>query len=208
LLNQLTAAHVLVEDRLFSTLDPTTRRLRLPGGETIVMSDTVGFVRRLPHQLVEAFKSTLDEVVDADLLLHVVDADSPDALDQIDAVHTVLHEIGADDVPELVVLNKADIAGAEAIADLRLAHRGAVVVSGATGEGTMTLLDALALRLRHLAPVVELVVPYERGDVVAALHRESEVLIEVHGEGGTRLRARIPVLDLARYRDYVVTHDG
>ena len=110
LLNRLTDAHVLVEDRLFSTLDPTTRRLRLPGGETVLASDTVGFVQRLPHQLVESFQSTLEEVVDADLLVHVVDASFPEAEDQIDAVRKVLREIGADQVPELLVLNKADVA--------------------------------------------------------------------------------------------------
>ncbi|MFI5052780.1 MAG: GTPase HflX [Acidimicrobiia bacterium] len=208
LLNRLTTAEVLVEDRLFSTLDPTTRRLHLPGGETVVVSDTVGFVQRLPHQLVEAFRSTLDEVVAADLLLHVVDASSPEALDQIDAVHAVLREIGADAVPELLVVNKSDVAGPGVIADLRAAYPSASVVSAATGDGIGALLHEVSVRLRHLAPIVELVVPYERGDVVAALHREGEVLVEVHSEGGTRVRARVPALDLARFGDYVVTPDG
>jgi GTP-binding protein HflX len=208
LLNRLTAANVLVEDRLFSTLDPTTRRLRLPGGETVVISDTVGFVQRLPHQLVEAFRSTLEEVVDADLVVHVVDGSSPDALDQIDAVHAVLREIGADSVPELVVLNKSDVASPDAIADLALHYPRAAVVSAATGDGTEVLLDAIAQRLRHLAPIVELIVPYERGDVVAALHRQGEVLVEVPAEGGTRMRARLPAVDVSRFGDYVVAHDG
>jgi GTPase len=206
LLNRLTAADVLVEDRLFSTLDPTTRRLRLPGGETILVSDTVGFVRRLPHQLVESFRSTLDEVVDADLLLHVVDGSSPDAPDQIDAVHAVLREIGADEVPELLVVNKADAASPVDVAALVAGQRGAVVavVSAASGEGVADLLARVATRLRELEPIVELLVPYERGDVVAALHREGEVLVEVHADGGTRVRARLPRLDLARFEDFLV----
>jgi GTP-binding protein HflX len=204
LLNRLTRADALVEDRLFSTLDPTTRRLRLPGGEIVLLSDTVGFVRRLPHQLVEAFRSTLEEVVDADILVHVVDASSYDAEDQIEAVHDVLGEIGADGVPELLVVNKTDVADPKVVAELLNAHRDAVPVSAVTGEGVESLLDTIAARLRALAPIVELEVPYERGDVVAALHREGEVLVEVHGEGGTRVRARVPHLDLARFREFVV----
>jgi GTPase len=207
LLNRLTDSHALVEDRLFSTLDPTTRRLRLPGGETVLVSDTVGFVQRLPHQLVQSFRSTLEEVVDADLLLHVVDAGSRDALTQIDAVRSVLREIEADEVPELVVLNKADTADPDDVKALLVAEPGAVVVSAVTGIGVNVLLDTVAARLRALAPIVELVVPYERGDVVAAVHREGEVLVEVHAEGGTRLRARLPALDLVRFGDFVVTRD-
>jgi len=199
---------VLVEDRLFSTLDPTTRRLRLPGGETVLVSDTVGFVQRLPHQLVESFRSTLDEVVDADLLLHVVDGSSVDAPAQIDAVHTVLREIGADAVPELLVINKADVAAPDAIKELLYAHPAASVVSAATGAGTDGLLDTLSARLRAMAPIVEFLVPYDRGDVVAALHREGEVLVEVHAEGGTRVRARLPMLDRVRFGDFVVAPSG
>jgi GTP-binding protein HflX len=204
LLNKLTDAHALVEDRLFSTLDPTTRRLRLSGGETVLVSDTVGFVQRLPHQLVQSFRSTLDEVVDADLLLHVVDAGSPDAPAQIAAVRAVLREIGADEVPELVVLNKADVADPDDVKVLLAAEPGAVVVSAVTGDGVNVLLGTIAARLRALTPIVELVIPYERGDAVAALHREGEVLVEVHAEGGTRLRARLPVVVLPRFDEFVV----
>ncbi len=204
LLNRLTDADVLVEDRLFSTLDPTTRRLRLPGGETVLASDTVGFVQRLPHQLVESFSSTLEEVVDADLLVHVVDARVPDAEDQIDAVRKVLREIGADQVPELLVLNKADVATAVDVKLLLTVHPQAVVVSAVTGEGVNVLLDTLAARLRALAPIVEFLVPYGRGDVVAALHREGEVLVEVHAEGGSRLRARLPASTVTRFGEFVV----
>jgi GTPase len=208
LLNRVTDADVLVEDRLFSTLDPTTRRLRLTGGETVLVTDTVGFVQRLPHQLVESFQSTLEEVVDAQLLLHVVDAGSPDAELQIAAVRTVLREIGAGDVPELLVLNKADVASPGDVKALLGSHPDGVVVSAATGEGVNVLLGTVGDRLRALAPIVELVVPYERGDVVAALHREGEVLVEVHTEGGTRLRARIPGTTLPRFDEFVVTRDG
>jgi GTP-binding protein HflX len=202
LINRLTSATVLVEDRLFSTLDPTTRRLHLPGGEIVLLSDTVGFVRKLPHQLVEAFRSTLEEVSDADLLLHIVDGSSSDPQGQIDAVQTVLAEIGADSVPQLTVFNKSDI-----VADIdRLvaAEPGSVAVSATTGAGMDGLLQALADRLRSLAKVVELLVPYERGDVVAAIHRSGEVLVESHEEAATRLRARLTDVDAARFREWTV----
>ena len=208
LLNQITGADVLVDDRLFSTLDPTTRRLALPGGETVLVSDTVGFVQRLPHQLVEAFKSTLEEVVDADLLLHVVDASSPAATAQIAAVRGILAEIGAEHVPEMLVLNKADVASSDAIAELLMGEPEASTVSAVTGEGVAELLDVAAARLRAMVPIVELVVPYDRGDVVAALHRDGDVLVEVHAEGGTRLRARLPRVDLRSYEPFIVEPDG
>jgi GTP-binding protein HflX len=123
-------------------------------------------------------------------------------------VHTVLREIGADTVPELVVINKADLAADDAMRALVHAHPGASVVSAATGFGIPALLDAIGTRLRHLAPIVELVVPYERGDVVAALHREGEVLVEIHSDRGTRLRARLPGPGVTRFGEYVVTGDG
>jgi len=203
LLNRLTGAGVLVEDRLFSTLDATVRRLALPGGETVLVSDTVGFVRKLPHQLVESFRSTLEEVVDADLLIHVVDASSPEAERQIDAVRSVLRELGAGDVPELLVANKLDVADPEALVALK--GLGAVPVSAATGEGVDGFLETLADRLRALNAVVELSVPYERGDVLAALHREGEVLVEVHDEQATRVRARLPKGGLDRFREFMAS---
>jgi GTP-binding protein HflX len=204
LLNRLTAADALVEDQLFSTLDPTTRRLPLTGGETVLLSDTVGFVRKLPHELVEAFRSTLEEVVDADLLLHVVDGSSSTAGGQIEAVREVLRDIGAAQLPELVVVNKLDVAAPDAVDDLLAAHAGAVAASAATGEGVDKLREALADRLRALARIVELAVPYERGDVIAALHRDGEVLVEVHGDRETRVRARIPEAGVSRFADFVV----
>ena len=192
LLNRLTDAHVLVEDRLFSTLDTTTRRLRLPGGETVLCSDTVGFVRRLPHELVRAFHSTLAEVADADLVLHVVDASATDPRGQMEAVHGVLREIGAGERPELIVINKIDVADPDTVDELVAAAPGAVAVSARTGEGVDKLLDAIAAQLRALVPIYELLIPYDRGDLLAALHRDGEVLVEVHGDEGTRVRARLP----------------
>jgi GTP-binding protein HflX len=205
LLNRLTNADVLVEDRLFSTLDATTRRLRLAGGETVLATDTVGFVRRLPHELVEAFRSTLEEAADADLVVHVVDASAADPEAQIDAVHEVLDEIGAGDVPELLAVNKIDDAAYGVIDDLMAAHDGAVAISARTGEGIDKLTDAIAARLRALSPIYELLVPYDRGDVLAALHRDGEVLVEVHDDTGTRVRARLPEAVASRVDEFVTT---
>ncbi|HEX6381799.1 MAG TPA: GTPase HflX, partial [Acidimicrobiia bacterium] len=190
LLNRLTEAGVLVEDRLFATLDATTRRLDLPGGEAVLLTDTVGFIRELPHQLVEAFKSTLDVVADADLLVHVVDASSLDPHGNIDAVRTVLREIGADQVPELLAFNKSDLAGGEAkrLVDL---HPGSVAISAVDGEGVEDLLRAVGDRLRALTDVVELMIPYDRGDLIAAVHREGEVLVELPDDAAMRLRVRL-----------------
>jgi GTP-binding protein HflX len=208
LLNRLTRADALVENRLFSTLDPTTRRLQLPGGEVALLSDTVGFVRRLPHQLVEAFRSTLEEVAQVDMLVHVVDASAPDAENQIEAVRAVLREIGAADRPELLVVNKVDLADPGVVDDLLSTHADAVAVSAVTGEGVEKLEEVLAARLRALDPVVEFAVPYERGDVVAALHREGDVLVEVHGDRETRVRARIPESGVRRFHEFVVADGG
>jgi GTP-binding protein HflX len=203
LLNRLTDAGVLVEDRLFSTLDSTTRRLALPGGETILVSDTVGFVQRLPHQLVEAFRSTLDEAADVDLLLHVVDASSNDPGARIAAVHDVLGEIGAREQPELLVWNKSDLADAVALDNLLATHPGSVAVSAVTGAGIAELLQAIAQRLRALSRVVEFSIPHDRGDVLAALHREGEVLVEVHEAEHTRVQARVPDALIGRFAEFV-----
>jgi len=204
LLNHLTGAGVLVENRLFSTLDPRTRRLALPGGEVVLVTDTVGFVRKLPHQLVEAFRSTLEEVRHADLLLHVVDGSAADPEGQIDAVHAVLAEIDADQVPELLCFNKADKAPA---ASRRLSerHEGSVVVSARTGEGTDRLLDALGASLRSADRVVRLRVPFDRGDVLAAVHREGEVMVEVHGEGATMVDVVLDEVGRARFSEFVAS---
>jgi len=190
LLNQLTDAGVLVEDRLFATLDATTRRLDLPGGEAVLVSDTVGFIKKLPHGLVEAFKSTLAVAADADLLVHLVDSSAADPEGQMRAVREVLTEIAADSVPELLVFNKTDRAS-KAGARLVDRHPGSVAVSARTGAGTDGLLHAIGDRLRTLTEVVELLIPYDRGDLVAAAHREGEVLSEAHTEGGVQIRARL-----------------
>jgi len=203
-LNRLTGADVVVENRLFSTLDPRTRRLALPGGEMVLVSDTVGFVRKLPHQLVEAFRSTLEVVRDADLLVHVVDASSAEPELQIDAVRSVLEEIDAADVPELLVVNKADRAPTAA-ARVAAAHEGAVVVSALSGEGMQTLVRVLGDRLRLADRVVELVVPFDRGDVLAAVHREGEVVDESLGEGATVVRVVLDDAGRARFRQFVAS---
>ncbi len=202
LLNRLTDAGVLVENRLFATLDPTTRRLSLPGGETVLVTDTVGFVRRLPHPLVEAFKSTLEVVGESDLLLHVVDGSAPDPDGQLVAVHEVLAEIGAGEVPQLLVVNKADIDPDRAQA-LAVAH-GGVAVCARNGAGVHALLVAVSDRLRSLARITELVVPYERGDVLAAVHREGEVMSSAHEEHGLRIRARLDDASVGRLAAFVV----
>jgi GTPase len=205
LLNCLTDAGVLVEDRLFATLDPRTRRLDLPGGEAVLLSDTVGFVRKLPHQLVEAFKSTLEVVAESDLLVHVVDSAAADPDEQIEAVRAVLHEIGASNVPELLVFNKADVVPAAETRRLVEAHPGSLAISALKAQGIDGLLQAVSDRLRATANVVELIVPFERGDVIAAVHREGEVLVEQHEEGATRLRARLDQAGAARFREFLVS---
>jgi GTP-binding protein HflX len=202
LLNRLTDAGVLAEDRLFATLDPTTRRLSLPGGEPVLLTDTVGFVRSLPHGLVEAFKGTLEVAARADYLVHVVDASAPDPLGQIAAVRTVLAEIDADRVPELLVFNKSDLAGEEA-KQLEFDHPGSVAVSAITGEGIDRLLDVLADRLRQLTSVVELTIPYDRGDVLAAVHREGEVVSATEAEQGYVVVARLSEASTGRLAEFV-----
>jgi GTP-binding protein HflX len=205
LLNRLTHAGVLVENQLFSTLDPTVRRLHLPGGETVLLSDTVGFVRRLPHQLVEAFRSTLEEVVDADLLLHVVDGSALDNEARIVAVKDVLREIEADNVPVLLAFNKADLADPDDIKAALAAHPGSVAISAATGEGVPELLGTIGDRLRAMARVSEFVVPYDRGDILAAIYRAGEVLVEVHDDVGTRVKARLSDAAAGRFAEFAAT---
>jgi GTPase len=202
LFNQLTDADVLVEDRLFATLDSTVRQLDLPEGRQVVLSDTVGFVRRLPHELVEAFRSTLEEVTEADLLVHVVDASDPDPDGQIAAVRTVLDEIGAAEVPELIVFNKSDITDPAGAARLVAGHDGSVAVSALTGEGVDRLRDAIAGDLIKATVTMQLLVPYQRGDVVAALHEHGTVLSEDHGEHGTELTVRVPEALVPSFAEY------
>jgi GTP-binding protein HflX len=203
LLNHLTHAGVLVEDRLFATLDPTTRRLALPGGEPVLITDTVGFVRNLPHGLIEAFKSTLEVAGRGDYLIHVVDSTAPDPDGQISAVREVLGEIGASHIPELLVFNKSD-AAPEIAKELVQQHEGSVSVSALTGEGIDCFLHALSDRLRALSKIIELLIPYDRGDLLAALHREGEVLSTHHDEGGVRVRARLADASAGRLAQFAV----
>lgn len=190
LLNRLTDADVLVEDQLFSTLDSSVRRAELPGGTPCLLSDTVGFIRDLPHQLVESFQSTLDEVSSADLLLHVVDGSDPDADAQITTVRSVLGEIGAEQVPELFVINKTDEADPVAIERLVARHDG-VAVSAHTGEGADALMEAIERILTATSYLVTLEIPYDRGDLLALLHRNGAVIDESHTEAGTLVDARL-----------------
>ncbi|MFZ4810137.1 MAG: GTPase HflX [Ilumatobacteraceae bacterium] len=204
LLNRLTQAGVLVEDRLFATLDPTTRRLSLPGGEPVLLTDTVGFVRRLPHGLIEAFKSTLEVASEADFLVHVVDSSAADPEGQIRAVREVLTEIKADNVPEMLVFNKADLVPDE-VKRLVADHEGSVAVSAVTGEGIEDFLGTLADRLRAISAPVELLIPYDRGDVLASVHREGEVVSMVNEDAGVRVRARLADASAGRLSDFVVS---
>ena len=201
LLRQLTDAGVLVEDQLFSTLDPTTRRLELPHGEGVLLTDTVGFVRKLPHELVEAFRSTLEEVRDATLLLNVVDA-SQDPERQMAAVRGVLREIEATETPELLVMNKIDLLDEVELDKIRGRYPDAAYISAATGVGIEDLLGSIADHLSRLKVEVTLEVPFAHGEVVARVHEVGEVIEEGYTEAGTRLVARVgrdAVGDLAQY---------
>jgi GTP-binding protein HflX len=190
LLNRLTDAGVLVEDSLFATLDPTTRRTTTADGRVYTMSDTVGFVRHLPHQLVEAFRSTLEEVADADLILHVVDGSHPDPEGQLSAVREVLAEIGATQVPELVVINKADAADPLVVARLRRAEPHSVVVSARTGEGIAEALTVVEGELPSPGVEFKALLPYERGDLINRLHQQGEIDSMEHTADGTLVAGR------------------
>ena len=200
LLNALTGADVLAADRLFATLDPRTRQFALPGGETILVTDTVGFIRKLPHELVEAFRSTLDSVHLAELIIHVVDGLAEDPYAQIRAVDEVLSEIGAEHVPQLLVVNKID---AKSDARNLAQNLGAVPISAMTGEGIPELLEILGNRLRRESRAITVVVPFDRGDVLAALHREGEVLSETEEENAMVVRAVLDQASTAAFAPYL-----
>jgi GTP-binding protein HflX len=193
LLNHLTGAAVLAEDKLFATLDPTTRRLRLPTNQNVLLTDTVGFIRKLPHDLVEAFKATLEEVVQADLLLHVVDASHPLAEEHIDAVNAVLREIGAEGKPVLMVLNKVDLLPPGAVlARFLERHPHAAVISAKTGAGIPELMAELGVALRPIREFLELAVPHERSDIIARLHEVGQVVERDYEGESARFKVRIP----------------
>lgn len=196
LLNALTGAGVLVEDALFATLDPTTRRAQLRDGRTVIMTDTVGFVRHLPTQLVEAFRSTLEEVLESDVILHVVDGSDPFPLEQIKAVNEVIADIAteqkAEIPPELLVVNKIDQADGITLAQLRHTLDDVVFTSAKTGEGIADLEARLELALNELDAHVHMLVPYNRGDIVSMLHDDATVITETYGTDGTELEVRMP----------------
>jgi GTP-binding protein HflX len=191
LLNRLTGAGVLVEDALFATLDPTTRRARAADGRIYTLSDTVGFVRHLPHELIEAFRSTLEEVADADLIVHVVDGAHADPEEQVRAVREVLADVGAERVPELLVVNKTDAAAEEDLLGLKRLWPDAIFVSARTGIGLCDLRAAIEARLPRPAVELDVLIPYERGDLVARVHERGEVLRYDHTDRGTQLHVRV-----------------
>jgi GTP-binding protein HflX len=204
LMRALTDADVVVADQLFATLDPTTRRIRLPNGRDATVSDTVGFIGKLPHDLVEAFRSTLEEVTRADLIVHVADASADEVGSQIDAVRTVLAEIGAGSVAEVLALNKVDVLPALERERLGSRFPDAVTISALTGEGFDRLLERVAVTIPRFPVTVTARFPHGRGDLVALLHREAEVLDEDPGEQGTLVRARVGERVFALVRDFVV----
>ncbi|MCW2725316.1 MAG: hflX [Frankiales bacterium] len=191
LLNRLTGAGVLVENALFATLDPTVRKAATPSGRDFTLADTVGFVRHLPHQLIEAFRSTLEEVQFADLILHVVDGSHPDPESQLAAVRAVFADIGATGIPEVVVVNKSDIADPLVLGRLQRREKHCVLVSAKTGEGLNDLLALLEAEVPHPDTHVHVVLPYAEGSLVSRIHSEGEVLVEEHLDEGTRLEARV-----------------
>jgi len=207
LLNALTGAGVLVQNALFATLEPTTRRGEFDDARPVVFTDTVGFVRHLPTQLVEAFRSTLEEVLDADLLLHVLDGSDVNPMAQVEAVHRVIREVQADHhtppATELLVVNKTDAADALMLAQLRGALPGAVFVSARTGEGVDRLRSRLGELVEAREVAVDVTIPYSRGDLVARLHGEGRVDATEHTEAGTRVKARVPAALAATVAEYV-----
>jgi GTP-binding protein HflX len=212
LLNALTGADVLVKDILFATLDPTTRRLRLPTNQNVLLTDTVGFIRKLPHGLVEAFKATLEEVVQADLLLHVVDLSHPKAEEQIQAVNAVLAEIGAGEKPTIMVFNKMDRlnghtggTGANGVLNRLLEqHPHAVSISASTGDGLSTLLAELGTQLRPKREFLELRVPHEQAAVIARLHAVGQIISRSYRGPAARFKARIPPRHHDEFAPYIV----
>ena len=202
LMTRLTGADVIIAEKLFATLDPTTRRIELPGRRRAVISDTVGFVGKLPHDLVEAFRSTLEEVAMADLIVHIADATSPALDEQVVAVRRVLGEIGAGQIPEVLVLNKIDRVAGSARARLAGRFPGSVAVSALTGEGAEELREEISARIPKPPVEVTLLVPFGREDVTARLYREAEVLSKEMDTNGTVVRARVGLSLLSAVRAF------
>jgi GTP-binding protein HflX len=202
LLNRLTDAGVLVRDELFATLDPTVRRAQTPGGRDYTLADTVGFVRHLPHQLVEAFRSTLEEVHQADLLVHVIDGSDPDPIGQMAAVREVLTEIDAADIPEILVVNKCEITPDATMAEIRHRVPGAVAVSALQGIGVDELKATIEAALPRPDVAVDVTIPFDRGDLVSEVHEHGEIAASTYTDLGTTMRAQVPAWLAARLTDY------
>jgi len=191
LMNRITGAGVLVENALFATLDPTVRRVTASDGRVYTLADTVGFVRHLPHQLVEAFKSTLEEVGGADLIVHVVDGSDPDPRGQITAVRQVINELGGGDIPEIIAINKADVAAPEILMQILREESQAFAISARTGFGMATLLKAIETSLPRPRVEIRITIPFSRGDLVSAIHNRGEILSENYSEDGTIIHAMV-----------------
>ena len=191
LLNHLTGAGVLVENALFATLDPTVRKTQTPDGRVYTLVDTVGFVRHLPHQLVEAFKSTLEEVSEADLIVHLVDGSHPDPMEQIRAVREVIDEIGGGEIMEIIAINKADVAKPEVVMELLRKESNAYAISARTGYGVDTLVKAIEAALPKPKIEIDVVIPFNRGDLVSAVHERGEIISEEYLPEGTKLHAMV-----------------
>ena len=203
LLNRLTSAGVLVENALFATLDATVRRSETSDGRVYTLTDTVGFVRNLPHQLVEAFRSTLEEVGEADVIVHIVDASHPDPAAQLATVRDVIGDVGGRDIPELVVFNKSDLVDEDTRLLLRGLEPKALFASSRTGEGIDELRAAIEAALPLPAVEIDVLVPYDRGDLVSAIHEQGIILDQGHEEGGTAVRARVGEHLAARLAPFV-----
>jgi GTPase len=191
LLNKLTDAGVLVENALFATLDPTVRKTQTSDGRIYTLSDTVGFVRHLPHQLIDAFKSTLEEVSQADLIVHVVDGSHPDPFEQIRAVREVIIEIGGGVIPEIIAINKVDAAAPDVVMEILRKEKNSYAFSARTGFGIDGLIHAIEKSLPHPNVEINAVIPYERGDLVSAVHEHGEILSEEYVETGTAIHALV-----------------
>lgn len=209
LFNAITGASTLSEDKLFATLDPTTRRLRLPTNQNVLLSDTVGFIRKLPHDLVDAFKATLEEVIEADLLLHVVDISSPQAEEQIEAVNVVLDELGVADKPMMMVFNKID-----RVTSVSLAKRftdqypNSIVVSARTGEGFKAFMAELGKQLRPVRDMLVLGIPHSQSDVIARLHEVGQVLERQYNSNEAVIKALVPPDYRAVFEPFIIQDDS
>lgn len=207
LLNRLTGAGVLAKDILFATLDPTTRRLRLPTNQNILLTDTVGFIKKLPHGLVESFKATLEEVVQADLLLHVVDVSHPQSDEQIAAVNTVLNELGAGHKPTMMVFNKVDrLNGGNTLTRLHELYPNSVAISARTGQGIDELLGEISTQIRPERELVELKIPHEEAALIARLHKIGQVLERKYLTKAAKFKARIPPQHRAEFAEFIVAN--